>query len=66
LRRTSRSSRPPPVACKDRLLGGTGNDRIRTAGSTTDDIDCGPGRDAVMLDLLDHRRRCERVTRIHA
>jgi hypothetical protein len=51
---------------EDRLLGGTGNDRIATAGSTGDNVDCGPGKDSVTLDLKDRQRRCERIARIHS
>ena len=51
---------------EDRLRGGTGHDRIATAGSTSDDVDCGPGSDRVTLDLEDRERRCERVNRIHS
>ena len=48
----------------DVVLGGTGNDRVRSAGGTKDNVDCGPGRDSASLDALDRQRRCERVTRV--
>jgi Ca2+-binding RTX toxin-like protein len=47
---------------KDRLFGGTGNDRIRTAGSTKDQVDCGSGRDFVLVDRFDKHVHCESVT----
>jgi hypothetical protein len=59
----------------DRLTGGPGNDRIRTAGhprrgrrgrtagDSRDIVDCGRGRDFAHLDIFDRHRRCELVLR---
>jgi Ca2+-binding RTX toxin-like protein len=47
----------------DGLFGGAGNDRVRTAGGTSDAIDCGRGRDSVLMDVTDHQQRCEGVKR---
>jgi Tol biopolymer transport system component len=46
---------------RDRIRGGTGNDFIPTAGVFLDRVDCGPGRDLVFADPLDHVRHCERT-----
>lgn len=51
---------------RDLLLGGAGADRVRTAGGGADHVDCGAGRDRVVLDARDKRERCERVTRSSA
>jgi Ca2+-binding RTX toxin-like protein len=48
---------------RDHLFGGTGSDRVRTAGGSTDAVDCGSGRDSVLLDRNDSQKRCERTTR---
>ena len=48
----------------DDLLGGTGNDRVRTAGGTKDTVDCGPGRDFALLDTRDKQQRCDDVRRV--
>ena len=48
----------------DDLLGGTGEDRIRTAGDTKDVVDCGPGHDFALLDRKDKQRRCDSVRRV--
>jgi Tol biopolymer transport system component len=45
----------------DRILAGGGNDFIPTAGRFADRVDCGPGYDRVIVDPLDHVRRCESV-----
>jgi Ca2+-binding RTX toxin-like protein len=47
---------------RDRLWGGTGNDRIVANDGSPDRIDCGPGRDAAIVDRHDSVRGCERVT----
>jgi hypothetical protein len=36
---------------------------VRTAGGGADRVDCGAGRDGVVLDARDRRSRCERVSR---
>ena len=43
-----------------------GNDRISSRDSRRDVIDCGPGRDAAIVDRVDRTRRCETVIRAHA
>jgi hypothetical protein len=49
---------------RDRLFGGAGADRVRTAGGGADRVDCGAGRDSVVLDARDRRTRCERARRV--
>lgn len=46
----------------DRIAGGPGNDRINTSDLRRDFIDCGPGRDQVVVDRIDTTRNCETVT----
>jgi hypothetical protein len=50
-------------AGRDRLYGGSGFDRIGAADGERDRIlDCGPGRDIAVVDVIDPRsRRCERT-----
>jgi Ca2+-binding RTX toxin-like protein len=48
---------------RDRLFGGPGADTVRTAGGGTDTVDCGVGRDSVLLDRHDRQRGCERIRR---
>lgn len=48
---------------RDLLLGGAGADRVRTAGGSSDRVDCGPGRDSVLMDARDRQRRCESIRR---
>ena len=48
-------------AGRDGIRGGTGNDFIPTAGAFPDRVDCGPGRDLVLVDPLDRVRHCERM-----
>jgi hypothetical protein len=45
----------------DRLLGGEGDDRIRARDGERDFVDCGKGRDIVMVDAIDVVKRCETV-----
>ena len=37
----------------DILTGGSGNDRIFAADNRSDSIDCGPGRDTAVIDLIE-------------
>ncbi|HEX6228710.1 MAG TPA: PKD domain-containing protein [Solirubrobacterales bacterium] len=46
---------------KDRINGGAGGDRISARDRKRDRIDCGPGRDILLADRNDARRRCEVV-----
>jgi Ca2+-binding RTX toxin-like protein len=38
---------------RDRMYGGTGNDRLLARDGTRDYVDCGPGRDVAVVDLID-------------
>ena len=45
---------------RDLLLGGNSDDSIRARDGAVDTISCGPGRDRVIADRIDHvRRDCE-------
>ena len=46
-------------AGRDHVHAGSGNDFILTAGVFGDRVDCGPGRDLVLVDRLDRVRHCE-------
>ena len=51
-----------PDAGDDRVLAGSGNDKIHAfGGGKRDYIDCGPGADTAYADKGDRTRRCERV-----
>jgi hypothetical protein len=41
------------------LRGGSGDDRFLTRDGVRDEVDCGPGHDAVRADRLDALRGCE-------
>jgi hypothetical protein len=43
----------------DRLFGGTGRDIVRTAGATSDKVNCGAGRDSATMDRFDRQVGCE-------
>ena len=52
----------------DRLIGGPGKDRLHADDGDPDQaINCGPGKDVVILDSRQDPRpiRCERVRRVH-
>ena len=49
------------MCIRDRILGGPGNDTIRSVGGGTDVVDCGPGRDRIEKDSRDRTRNCEVV-----
>jgi Tol biopolymer transport system component len=46
-------------AGRDRIVGGSGDDTVPTAGTFRDRVDCGLGRDVVIVDPLDRVLRCE-------
>jgi Ca2+-binding RTX toxin-like protein len=48
---------------RDSIWGGFGADLIYARDGERDTIDCGPGRDRVVVDRGDRVRRCERVLR---
>lgn len=53
-------------AAVDRLLGGPGNDLLRSVDPRSpraERVDCGTGRDRLIADRLDRPTGCERVTR---
>jgi hypothetical protein len=43
----------------DRVLASGGPDRVDVRGGGADTVDCGAGRDVVVLDASDRARRCE-------
>ena len=47
----------------DRITAGAGDDRVRVRDGRRDLVDCGPGRDIVVVDPVDAVRRCEVVRR---
>lgn len=48
----------------DELFGGPGDDALLARDGRADHLDCGPGRDTVVADRLDHvSRSCELVSR---
>jgi RTX calcium-binding nonapeptide repeat (4 copies) len=46
---------------EDEIAAGSGNDRIYVAAQGADLVDCGPGRDTVVISRIDGVRNCERV-----
>jgi hypothetical protein len=48
---------------KDRLYGGTGNDRLEARDGQRDLVDCGPGKDVAIVDIIDQVSACETVKR---
>ena len=50
-----------PGPGRDRVRGGAGADRILARDGRRDAIDCGSGRDLVMIDRRDRLVNCERV-----
>ena len=51
---------------RDRLFGGPGADRMRSADRTPDRVNCGAGRDTPIIDAPGDLRptACERVRRV--
>ncbi|MGE3286332.1 MAG: hypothetical protein AB7J32_09545, partial [Pseudonocardia sp.] len=47
---------------RDGVRGGAGDDVIDVKDGEIDLVDCGPGRDEVVADLLDVVANCENVT----
>jgi hypothetical protein len=45
------------------VAAGAGNDLVNVRGGGVDRVDCGRGRDTVVVDLADKVRGCERVLR---
>lgn len=48
---------------RDLVRAGAGDDLVLAADGRRDVVDCGPGRDRLVADLIDVLRTCERVTR---
>jgi Ca2+-binding RTX toxin-like protein len=46
---------------EDTISAGSGNDRIYVAAQGADLVDCGPGRDTVVISRIDGYRNCEKV-----
>jgi Ca2+-binding RTX toxin-like protein len=45
------------------MYGGAGNDTIQAKDGERDTIDCGSGRDTVVVDAVDVVKGCEKVRR---
>jgi hypothetical protein len=64
LRGTARADFLDPRDGRDRVVAGSGADRIASFDGFVDDVRCGPGRDIVAADLRDRvRADCETTSR---